>query len=308
VIREATIEDTPQAAALRALVNPEQVVTAEAYAYRMKTTPHAAGRRWWCAEVDGEIVGLATAGLVIETSEAGVAQLDLDVHPAHRRGGIGTELLARLEDHVRELGAHRVFAWARGDEPTLAFAEAHGYRRRSRDQMMVIDPRTVEAPEARAGTELRPFADFADDPSGIYRVDADTVVDEPGEVRLDDIPYELWLQRWWRQPLVDLDASIAVLVDGAPVTVTWLHTDRERGRGANNGTGTLPAYRGRGLALLAKRESLARAAALGLTAVYTGNDLTNAPMLSINRKLGYQPYSTMGTLVKELGRTTPTLR
>ena len=31
-----------------------------------------------------------------------------------------------------------------------------------------------------------------------------------------------------------------------------------------------------------------RAAQLGCTTVYTGNDATNAPMLAINRRLGYQ--------------------
>ena len=49
------------------------------------------------------------------------------------------------------------------------------------------------------------------------------------------------------------------------------------------------AYRGRGLGLLVKQHSLARAAELGITSVVTQNDDTNAPMLAINRRLGYQP-------------------
>ena len=46
--------------------------------------------------------------------------------------------------------------------------------------------------------------------------------------------------------------------------------------------------RGRGFALLAKRASLVRAAELGCTTVYTRNDATNAPLLAINRRLGYR--------------------
>jgi hypothetical protein len=39
-------------------------------------------------------------------------------------------------------------------------------------------------------------------------------------------------------------------------------------------------------------------AGLGVTTVYTGNDETNAPMLAINRRLGYRACSTMSTWTK----------
>jgi RimJ/RimL family protein N-acetyltransferase len=54
-------------------------------------------------------------------------------------------------------------------------------------------------------------------------------------------------------------------------------------------TGTLRDHRGRGLALLVKRASLANAAGRGVELVSTENDETNAPMLRVNEKLGYQP-------------------
>ena len=41
-----------------------------------------------------------------------------------------------------------------------------------------------------------------------------------------------------------------------------------------------------------KQHSLARAAASGITKVITQNDDTNAPMLAINAKLGYEPLSS----------------
>jgi GNAT superfamily N-acetyltransferase len=305
VIREASVDDAAAAAALRALVNPELVTSAESYAHRMRTVPRSARRRWWCAEVDGETVGWATTGLVIETSEPGVMQLDVDVHPAHRRRGIATRLLAESERHAREIGARRVFVWARGEDSTSGFARRHGFAHSSSSQMLVLDPRSVEAPEVPAGVEVHPFRAFADDPRELYELDVVAMLDQPSEVALDALEYDVWLERWWNLPLVDMDASMVIVVDGVAVSMTWLHTDRERGRGANNGTGTLPDYRGRGLALIAKRASLARAAELGVTEVYTGNDETNAPMLAINRRLGYRPFSTMSTWTKDYVTSEP---
>jgi RimJ/RimL family protein N-acetyltransferase len=54
-------------------------------------------------------------------------------------------------------------------------------------------------------------------------------------------------------------------------------------------TGTLRAYRGRGLALAVKLASIAWAREHGVTSMQTNNDETNAPMLAINRRLGYRP-------------------
>ena len=60
-------------------------------------------------------------------------------------------------------------------------------------------------------------------------------------------------------------------------------------------TGTLRDYRGRGLALLAKRATLVNAAKRGVELVSTENDETNAPMLRVNEHLGYRPIgSTLG--------------
>ena len=60
-------------------------------------------------------------------------------------------------------------------------------------------------------------------------------------------------------------------------------------RAMHNGfTGVLRTYRGRHLALALKLLSISVAQSCNVDYLYTNNDSTNAPMLAINRRLGYQ--------------------
>ena len=241
---------------------------------------------------------------MVETSEPGVGWIHVDVHPDHRTGGLGTALLEVAEAHASEIGVTKLLGHARSDEATRAFAIAHSYTQTGFAEILSIDPGTIEAPIPPNGVELRAYSTFVDDPTPIHHVDATAFLDEPGEANFDVMPYDYWLQRFFRHPSLAHEACMVVLVDGVAVATTMLHIDPSSGRGMNNGTGTLPEYRGRGLATLAKRASLACAAELGCTVVYTGNDATNAPMLAINRKLGYRPWTTELSWSKALAPTS----
>jgi len=88
-------------------------------------------------------------------------------------------------------------------------------------------------------------------------------------------------------------------VDGRPAAFSAAHTDGT-GRYATAMTGTARAFRGRGLAKLAKNDSLHRARAAGCTEALTGNDAGNEPMLAINKWFGYEISATEVRHVREL--------
>jgi RimJ/RimL family protein N-acetyltransferase len=111
--------------------------------------------------------------------------------------------------------------------------------------------------------------------------------------------YETWRRLTWDNPECDRELGTVAVADGAPVGISFLETDRATGRAVNVGTGVIPAFRGRGLGLLMKQVSLTRAAAAGITRVITQNDDTNAPMVAINERLGYRPFSTGHSWVLE---------
>src|SRR5262249_13853261 len=101
-------------------------------------------------------------------------------------------------------------------------------------------------------------------------------------------------------PLIDLDASVVVLERGEPVALAWLVSDRVGQRAEMLMTATRRDRRGRGLATLAKTASAGRAAEVGITRIVTGNDRGNAPMLAINRKLGFADGAVVESFAKRL--------
>ena len=95
--------------------------------------------------------------------------------------------------------------------------------------------------------------------------------------------------------VIDLSPMNGVRVDMAArrATVGGAVRIAPGGRAVTEMTGTLRDYRGRGLALLAKRATLVNAAKRGVVElVSTENDETNAPMLRVNEKLGYRPIGS----------------
>ena len=304
MLRPASLGDVAAAVRLVALVNPEWLVSAESFRHNLTSTPAEARRGKWCIERDDELIGWASSLLMVATSESGSGLIVVNVHPLERRKGLGSALLEVAERHAADIGVRRLVSFSCGDEESAGFARAHGYEQTASNEIFVLDPSTIESPTPPAGVELRPFAEFTDDPSPIYDVDVTAMLDEPGDALFDAMTYDYWLERFWRSPLVDLDSSTAVLVDGKVVAITMLQVDPQGERAQNNGTCTLREYRGRGLAMLAKQESLARLGRRGCRQVYTGNDETNAAMLAINRKLGYRPCTTELSWSKPLAATS----
>lgn len=76
------------------------------------------------AEIEGQVVGMCTAQLLVSTAEGGVVALieDLVVKNEYRRSGIGKQLLLAIEKWAVEKGAKRLQLLAdRNNTPALKF-------------------------------------------------------------------------------------------------------------------------------------------------------------------------------------------
>ena len=124
----------------------------------------------------------------------------------------------------------------------------------------------------------------------------------PAFERVAEIVYEEWLDFVWDNPLFTREGSFGAVVDGRVAAVTLLLVNTDIGRGVNMFTGTAREHRGQGLALAVKLASTNWAADHGITQLVTTNDETNAPMLALNRRLGYRPLGRRVEYALALGR------
>lgn len=288
MVREGRSEDFGAATELLNRVWPYRVGSERSLRHASDAEPPDAHRRYWAAEDDGKLAGWATAAIEDQSAEH-PGFLQVSVAPESRKGGLGTALLERCEAHLADLGVTTVQASTTPEEASQRLATAHGFRHTNTTRISGVDPRTIEPWRAPPGVDLRPLAGL--DPRKVYELDAEAMLDVPGEVAMDDVSFEQWLKDYWHEPDTDLDASVAAVIGDRPVAFSHLRI-APGGRAVTEMTGTLREFRGRGLAQLAKRATLVNAAKRGVELVFTENDETNGPMLRVNENLGYRPIGS----------------
>ncbi|MFI6784258.1 GNAT family N-acetyltransferase [Micromonospora sp. NPDC050276] len=295
-IRVAQPDDAPGVVALRAMVYPYLVRGVESTRKMLAEPPPEEAWTAFVAEVDDRVVGWVSAERIGTTSMADVGGINLlHVHPEHRRRGIGSGLLTAATSYLRPLGIRRVRATAQPE--ALPFARRHGYEPSREVRYSALDLNPAPAPaDPPPGVRLHPIADL--DPHLLYAADVASAADEPGDVPVDSKSYQSWQYDVWDNLGLDKTASVAAEVDGEVVAFSLVKRDGDRMW--SDYTGSVPAYRGRGLARLAKTTALHRAAANGVRVAYTSNDEANGPMLAINARLGYRPVASQWTCLTDL--------
>ncbi|MFE0105422.1 GNAT family N-acetyltransferase [Streptomyces sp. NPDC059009] len=286
--------DAEAFAHVRRATLPAMLSTAASVAFDAAHAHPHARHRLLVAEHEGQVIGTAQVGLAHDSPEPGLGFANVYVHPDHRGLGAGSLTLRTAEEHLAREGATSVYSWVLETPENLAFAAARGYEARRPAHFLRLDLATGTLPPLTPpppGVELRTAADYADDPRPLFDLDAETVADEPGDIPTEFTDYAQWLAETWHHPLQNHELTTVAVADGRPVAFSVARTD-DGTRYSTGMTGTARAYRGRGLAKLAKNDSLHRARAAGCTEAFTGNDAGNEPMLAINHWFGYEICAT----------------
>lgn len=268
---------------------------------RQALAPAGAFRRFLVGEVEGEIV--AVGALLDHEMMANALTGRLVVDAAHRGRGHGAEMAAALDHLVAGRAPDHVdVRVGDGDAGSRAWAERRGFRLaahmiRSRLDLSAFDPAAHRGAVERAET-----AGFrigtATGLDRLYDLYAELVPDAPDGLRPRS--HESFLRSAERRP-----GPVLLVAARGPVWAGLAIADLADPDGAfNEFTGVLRAHRGQGVATALKVLAAAELVRLGRRWVETSNHAGNAPMLAVNRALGYRPvYGTF--FLRRPGRGYP---
>jgi GNAT superfamily N-acetyltransferase len=244
-----------------------------------------------------------------------VAEVELEVHPAHRRTGLGRELLERLRPELVEAGRKRLLVETDQSTGAEAFLEQAGGRRVIADTQRRLDLAAADSgdlglptheellADARAhaaGYELvqwtgpTPEADLDDDAVLQGRMSTDAPLDD---LAWEPEEYDAGRSRARDAMMAGRGLKSYVSAarhrdSGRLVGVTRVVVSADvREHGDQWETIVLPEHRGHRLGMLLKVENLrlARRHEPAMRWVDTFNADSNAPMLRVNVAMGFRP-------------------
>jgi GNAT superfamily N-acetyltransferase len=304
-----------QIVAIRNRIDPHYPPqTVEVFRHFASLVPEGMHNEQWVAEQDGRIVGYVLVEQSWWSKTPGVFEGKIRVDPECWRQGIGGRLYDHLLRRVTELDAQKLYSGIReGDEHAERFVSQRGFTPTGRSQRMSrldVHRATMDGYDGleeqleRSGLQVKTVADAGpDDEESLYDLDSLSALDVPSSEPFEPAPFEIWLQDALTSPGSSSAWSWVALDGKQPVGVAFL---RRQGENAafNSYTGVHPAYRGRGVARALKKKTIEWARENGVDFIYTGNDIANQRMLSINIRLGYQPLPASVEVVKQLGTET----
>lgn len=255
--------------------------------------------RYQVALRDGKAVGF---GFTTWTpwDKAGEYRLWLCVDPAYRGGGVGSALYQDSLTWAREKDAFHLKAIVRDDDPySNAFTARRGF---------IVESHSFRSALDFAAFDEAPFvgAISANEAAGIRFVNlAEVGLDEENQRKLYDLnvmvsrdeptsqgyfpSFEQFFQTIFTAPWYLPNGQTAALDGDRWIGIAAVGRFPDGERSFNAFTGVHPEYRGRQIALALKLHAIRLSQQIGVPGMWTNNDSRNAPMLAINRKLGFVP-------------------
>jgi GNAT superfamily N-acetyltransferase len=265
-------------------------------------------RRAWAAVAGGGVVGVLSAGVLVEGANVGYSEIEVDVHPHHRSGDVEPALLRAALPWMRGEGA-RTLAWWPYDELGNEVAAGVGLtfrqeERCSRLQVADVDDgqqnEWIAAPRARAaGYTIEMWTGSC--PAHLVAAFADArsaMSDAPlDDIEFDPAPISVARVRESERIRASVGErhylALALDANGAAAGMSGIVVTPERPEyGHQEDTAVIAAHRGHALGRWLKAANLrqVRAATPELRFVETYNAQSNPWMLAINVEMGFRPY------------------
>lgn len=281
---------------------------------QQRQLPHLCWRL--VAQQQGELIGVAQAAHNPGTFHPQRFYLELYVDPGFRGKGVGQALWQQLEASLQPYQPRWLMVSLRAEDPAgLAMAQSRGFVEEKRDWVSRLDLSSVDlTPWAsledtlrQQGIELVTFADLLDhDPQAAHKLHAlfsEVRLDVPRSAPPTPLSFEFFVQNLLRGPDYDPQGFFVAIKQGEWLGYTAIYRVGETGDAEQWLTGVRRPFRGMRIATALKVKVTQFAREQGYRMLHTDNDSRNAPMLAINRKLGFVPGSVLITLCRTLPET-----
>ena len=280
-------------------------------------TSHSAGENWQrlIAVESGVAIAFIAAGHdAWQEGSHRFGNVRPALHPTRWSAEAYLTLAGTGESWLHGEGAQTTVARLREDRDLeLAALDGVGYKEvrrtrvwrldlaRGRDRLLGAAERS-RAEMQRQGVRLLTL-DVDSDPDvlrKLYVVDLEATSDIPTTVPIPVPTFEEWRRHWFDDPGHRSD-RIWIARDGGDVLgLSAIGYPVRRGIPWTSFTGTSRKARGRGIARALKYETVAQAIALGAERIETSNDAANAPILHLNKEMGYEPTTPVIELHRDL--------
>jgi len=262
------------------------------------------------AEKDGQVAGFCRSQRWELPSPVRFV-LSVAVEPEFRGQGIGKQLYDNAYNHAVAGGAQRVWIqFEESNEIGKGFAERRGYREFFYMQDLILDLASFDSKPFQSvlqiaqssGIKFVPFSQLGDSKENrrkLYEMNVALEKDVPNFGQDEYMLYEDWERRILGAHWYDPDGQI-IAMDGERWIGLASVGEFFKGTFVNAMTGVLREYRGRQLGLALKLLSIEFARSKNANQIRTQNHGTNAAILAINQKLGYQALPGWYTYEKAL--------
>jgi GNAT superfamily N-acetyltransferase len=273
--------------------------------------------RYLAQDHAGQTLGVGHFFPVTWLSDSGTYWLAMRVRPAYERRGIGSALFAQMEADLAALGGRAIWLMVPEQAPDLLAAlERRGFRTEMRSHPYVLT--VAEAPQldlaqrmarlTTRGLRISTLAECCDDDPGwlekVYALHAALTREVP-------IPEKIFTSRdefaafAVEAPTALLDAFWVVRDGDEYVGLSFMQPGAEPGILYQELTGTLPAYRGMGLAKMLKMLTITYAQCHGYASIITWVEDMNHGMVAINLDYGFVRQSGLVLLVRPVAPVVP---
>jgi GNAT superfamily N-acetyltransferase len=225
-----------------------------------------------------------------------------------RGKGFGKALRDALWSFLRQQQASRLVSDAWDDDPrSLAFAERNGFSidrhlfKSSLDLSAFDEAPFVGVIEKLLGEGIRftSLAEMGDDEAHrrkYHELDERVSQDIPG-YDFHPMNFEEYSQRTFHADIYRPGGRLVAVEGDRWIGFATVNLVQANGNAHNEMTGVRREYRGRDIALALKLLAIRFARSIGACEITTSNDSLNAPMLAVNRKLGYIPQNGQYKLI-----------